>query len=102
MACQTLTADLLVACDGQNSPSRQLLGIGNCDYHQVGVVGVVMTDKPHHHQAIERFNKMGAVAVLPFWWMRLISVKGMDDKPSKATAICGVGVPKRRRTALFG
>ncbi len=66
-ARQTLTADLLVACDGQNSPSRKLLGIGatSHDYHQVGVVGVVMTDKPHHHQAIERFNKMGAVAVLP-------------------------------------
>lgn len=66
-ACQTLTADVLVACDGQNSPSRQLLGIGATahDYHQVAVVGVVITDKPHHHQAIERFNKMGAVAVLP-------------------------------------
>lgn len=64
---QTLSADLLVACDGQNSPSRKLLGIGSTshDYHQVGIVGVVMTDKPHNHQAIERFNKMGAVAVLP-------------------------------------
>lgn len=64
---QTLTADLLVACDGQNSPSRKLLGIGSTshDYNQVGIVGVVMTDKPHNHQAIERFNKMGAVAVLP-------------------------------------
>lgn len=64
---QTLTADLLVACDGQNSPSRKLLGIGSSshDYQQVGIVGVVMTDKPHNHVAIERFNKMGAVAVLP-------------------------------------
>lgn len=64
---QTLSVDLLVACDGQNSPSRKLLGIGSTshDYHQVGIVGVVMTDKPHNHQAIERFNKMGAVAVLP-------------------------------------
>ena len=64
---QTLTADLLVACDGQHSPCRELLGIGTTthDYQQVGIVGVVMTDQPHNHQAIERFNKMGAVAVLP-------------------------------------
>lgn len=64
---QTLTADLLVACDGQNSPCRKLLGVGASfhDYHQVSIVGVVMTDKPHNHEAIERFNKMGAVAVLP-------------------------------------
>ncbi|WP_078306781.1 FAD-dependent monooxygenase [Moraxella lincolnii] len=64
---QTLTADLLVACDGQHSPSRKLLGIGTTshDYHQVGIVGVVMTDKPHNHQAIERFTSAGLVAVLP-------------------------------------
>lgn len=64
---QTLTASLLVACDGQHSPSRKLLGIGETthDYHQVGIVGVVMTDKPHHHQAIERFTLAGLVAVLP-------------------------------------
>ena len=65
-ACQTLMADLLRFVISNRR--RQLLGIGataQCDYHQVGVVGVVMTDKPHQHQAIERFNKMGAVAVLP-------------------------------------
>lgn len=79
-ANQTLTADLLVACDGQNSPSRKLLGIGlsSHDYHQVGIVGVVMTDKPHNHQAIERFNKMGAVAVLP-----LVDFQGDGREPQQ-------------------
>lgn len=63
----TLTADLLVACDGQDSPARQLLGINvnRHDYQQVAIVGVVMTDKPHQHVAIERFNPAGPVAVLP-------------------------------------
>lgn len=64
---QVLTAALLVACDGQQSPARKLLGIEATthDYHQVGIVGVVMTDKPHNHQAIERFNPVGPIAVLP-------------------------------------
>lgn len=64
---QTLTAGLLVACDGQNSLSRKLLGIGSTshDYNQMGIVGVVMTDKPHNHQAIERFTPAGLMAVLP-------------------------------------
>lgn len=77
MEKQTLTADLLVACDGQNSPCRELLGVGASfhDYHQVGIVGVVMTDKPHNHEAIERFNKMGAVAVLP-----LVDFQGDGNK----------------------
>lgn len=77
---QSLSADLLVACDGQNSPCRKLLGVGASfhDYHQVGIVGVVITDKPHHHQAIERFNDMGAVAVLP-----LVDFGGEANQPQE-------------------
>ncbi|ELA08961.1 UbiH/UbiF/VisC/COQ6 family ubiquinone biosynthesis hydroxylase [Moraxella macacae 0408225] len=64
---QSLTADLLVACDGQNSLSRQLLGVNSSfyDYGQMGVVGTVISDRPHKHIAIERFSPKGLVAVLP-------------------------------------
>ncbi|WP_066800081.1 FAD-dependent monooxygenase [Moraxella oblonga] len=63
----TLSASLVVACDGQHSPSRQLLGVGvdTHDYRQVGIVGVVETDKAHNHVAIERFSTAGPLAVLP-------------------------------------
>ena len=52
---QTLSADLLVACDGRDSTVRNLLGIGtkDYDYGQTAIVGVVQTDKPHEHVAIE-------------------------------------------------
>ncbi len=62
-----IEAPLAVACDGQNSPTRQQLGIGvhSYDYQQVGIVGVVETDKPHNHTAIERFSSAGPLAVLP-------------------------------------
>lgn len=64
---QTLQASLLVACDGRDSVCRQLLKIGakTYDYQQTAIVGVVQTDQPHHHIAIERFGKAGPLAVLP-------------------------------------
>lgn len=62
-----IEAPLAVACDGQNSPIRQLLGVKTKvhDYCQVGIVGVVQTDKPHQHLAIEKFSSAGPLALLP-------------------------------------
>ncbi|MDO5650876.1 MAG: FAD-dependent monooxygenase [Moraxella sp.] len=64
---QTLSSPLVVACDGQHSVARTLLGVGAMvhDYHQTGIVGVVETAKPHQHLAIERFTEQGLLAVLP-------------------------------------
>ena len=64
---QQLQASVLVACDGRDSTVRQLLDIGTktYDYQQTAIVGVVETDKPHEHIAIERFSPAGPLAVLP-------------------------------------
>ncbi|MEN6670877.1 FAD-dependent monooxygenase [Psychrobacter sp. B38] len=64
---QQLQASVLVACDGRDSTVRQLLDIGTTtyDYGQTAIVGVVETDKPHEHLAIERFSPAGPLAVLP-------------------------------------
>lgn len=64
---QTLQGHVLVACDGRDSTVRQLLDIGitTHDYGQTAIVGVVETDKPHEHIAIERFSPAGPLAVLP-------------------------------------
>lgn len=64
---QTLTANLVLACDGQGSLARELLGIGasEYDYGQTAIVGVVKTDKPHQHTAIECFSPLGPLALLP-------------------------------------
>lgn len=64
---QQLQASVLVACDGRDSTVRQLLNIGTTtyDYQQTAIVGVVETDKPHGHVAIERFSPAGPLAVLP-------------------------------------
>ncbi|CAN6959930.1 FAD-dependent monooxygenase [Psychrobacter sp. GW64-MNA-CIBAN-0177] len=64
---QQLQGSVLVACDGRDSTVRQLLNIGTTtyDYQQTAIVGVVETDKPHEHVAIERFSPAGPLAVLP-------------------------------------
>ncbi len=64
---QQLQGSVLVACDGRDSNIRQLLDIGTStyDYQQTAIVGVVETDKPHNHIAIERFSPAGPLAVLP-------------------------------------
>ena len=64
---QQLQGSVLVACDGRDSTVRQLLDIGTTtyDYKQTAIVGVVETDKPHAHAAIERFSPAGPLAVLP-------------------------------------
>lgn len=64
---QQLQGNVLVACDGRDSTVRQLLDISvkTYDYGQTAIVGVVETDKPHEHIAIERFSPAGPLAVLP-------------------------------------
>lgn len=64
---QPLQGSVLVACDGRDSAIRQLLDIdvSTYDYKQTAIVGVVETDKPHEHIAIERFSPAGPLAVLP-------------------------------------
>ena len=64
---QQLKGSLLVACDGRDSTVRQLLDIDTStyDYQQTAIVGVVQTDQPHEHTAIERFSPAGPLALLP-------------------------------------
>ena len=78
---QRLEGNLLVACDGRDSSVRNLLDIGttNYDYQQCAIVGVVQTDTPHQHVAIERFSPAGPLAVLP-----LTDAEGAGDDAYQA------------------
>jgi 2-octaprenyl-6-methoxyphenol hydroxylase len=63
----TLQTHLLLACDGANSPCRQLANIivNKSDYQQVAVIANVATEKPHNNKAFERFTEFGPIAILP-------------------------------------
>lgn len=62
-----LSAPLLVAADGAQSVSRNLLGVSaeTRPYEQVALVTTVATHLPHHNIAYERFTESGPLALLP-------------------------------------
>ncbi len=62
-----LSAKLLLACDGVQSPVRKLANIEvSCDdYNQVALIANVTTSKPHLNKAFERFTENGPIAMLP-------------------------------------
>lgn len=64
---QQLTAALIVAADGANSPLRQQAGIETreWDYQHCGLVTTVEVTKPHQHTAWQRFTDDGVLAFLP-------------------------------------
>lgn len=64
---ETLTASLVVACDGRESAMRAAAGIRSVawDYPQNGLVCAVGHEKPHHGVAHELFLPAGPFAILP-------------------------------------
>lgn len=62
-----LRSGLLVAADGTESTTRQLLEISTAGhaYHQDALVGHVQTSKPHENTAWQRFLSTGPLAFLP-------------------------------------
>ena len=64
---ETMTADLLVACDGARSRLREAARIGwvGWSYPQVGIVATIGHAKPHDGRAFEHFLPSGPFAILP-------------------------------------
>ncbi|MGI9308518.1 MAG: FAD-dependent oxidoreductase [Gammaproteobacteria bacterium] len=62
-----LSAELLLAADGRNSPTRSLAGIGvqAGQYRQTAIVANVNTEFPHRFTAWQRFLSTGPLAFLP-------------------------------------
>jgi 2-octaprenyl-6-methoxyphenol hydroxylase len=64
---KTISAALVIAADGRNSPARQAAGIKTYgwDYHQTGIVTAVGHELPHEGCAEEHFRPPGPFAILP-------------------------------------
>ena len=62
-----LTTHLVVAADGGQSLVRQQTGIKTlqANYGQTAIIANVVSDKPHHNVAYERFTDSGPMALLP-------------------------------------
>ena len=64
---ETLSCRLAIACDGVRSTLREAAGIQSFrfEYHQSGIVGTVIHERPHHGRAEEHFLPAGPFAILP-------------------------------------
>lgn len=62
-----ISAALIVAADGRNSPARQAAGINlvGWPYDQMGLVATVEHELPHNGRAEEHFTPSGPFAILP-------------------------------------
>ena len=62
-----LETNLLLACDGVNSPCRKLanIDVSKSEYQQVALIANVATEKAHNNKAFERFTEFGPIAMLP-------------------------------------
>lgn len=94
---RTLTARLVVAADGADSPVREAAGIDvqRVDYRQSAVVSAVTTERAHAYTAYERFTDAGPLALLPaaaehcavVWTVaadQVETVLGWDDETFRA------------------
>ena len=63
----TVTAPLLVAAEGRNSPTREAAGIAvaRWRYDHAAIVGAFHHERPHHGVAFEIFYPSGPFALLP-------------------------------------
>ena len=64
---QLLSSQLLLGCDGVNSPCRRLANIesSHSAYEQSALIANVTTDMAHQNIAYERFTETGPIALLP-------------------------------------
>lgn len=64
---QTLTAGLLVGCDGRDSPTARRAGIARTgrDYGQTALVNAIRHEKPHNGVAHQFFMPNGPLGILP-------------------------------------
>ena len=62
-----ISADLVIAADGRNSPIRRDAEIGQTqwEYAQTGIVCTIAHERPHRGVAQERFLPAGPFAILP-------------------------------------
>ena len=79
---KTCSAPLVVAADGSDSTMRKLLHIESDikDYHQSAIVTITTLQRHHEHIAYERFNRDGAIAMLPLNEQSVATIVTVNDE----------------------
>jgi 2-octaprenyl-6-methoxyphenol hydroxylase len=87
----TISASLIIAADGRNSPAREAAGIKlvGWPYDQMGIVATVAHDLPHEGRAEEHFTPSGPFAILPLTGNRSSLV--WSERTAEAERILALG-----------
>ena len=83
---RTLTARVLIGCDGRSSGTARRAGISRTgwDYGQTGLVCAIAHEKPHHGVAHQFFMPPGPLAILPLTGNRSSIVWSERTETAKA------------------
>ncbi|MEO1561972.1 MAG: UbiH/UbiF/VisC/COQ6 family ubiquinone biosynthesis hydroxylase [Pseudomonadota bacterium] len=83
---KSVTASVLVGCDGRSSRVAKLAGISRIgwSYDQIGLVTTVAHERPHGGEAHQFFTPSGILAVLPLTGDRS-SIVWSEDQPRAQT-----------------
>jgi 2-octaprenyl-6-methoxyphenol hydroxylase len=83
---RTLTARVLIGCDGRTSGTARRAGISRTgwDYGQTGLVCAIAHEKPHHGVAHQFFMPPGPLAILPLTGNRSSIVWSERTETAKA------------------
>jgi 2-octaprenyl-6-methoxyphenol hydroxylase len=88
---KTLTANLLVAADGQRSALRKMAGFKIVEWpsDQSAITGTVAHEKPHYGRAVQHFLPAGPFALLPMVGNRSSIV--WTDRAAEARRVMRLG-----------
>ncbi len=118
-ATETLTAKLLIGCDGTDSMLRKLMGVDAMvhDYQQTAIVVNLelanfnnlvhfklepASDNGHANIAYERFLKQGSIAMLPFGKNRVKCVWATTNEEAKLLLQMDESVFLKQVQGIFG
>ena len=92
---QTIRAQLVISADGADSSMRRFchLSAQVKNHASLALVTNIGLQKPHHHQAFERFTPQGPMALLPLTQQRMALVWALDKNTAQYYQTC--------ETALF-
>jgi 2-octaprenyl-6-methoxyphenol hydroxylase len=101
---RVLTARLVVAADGADSPTRAAVGIEarRVTYDQVAVVTSISTERAHDDTAYERFTESGPLALLPAGPDRLAVVWSVTRESAESMLAWDEATFRARLQDAFG
>ena len=99
-----IDCQLVVGCDGGNSPLRRNAGLRSLSTEagQTAIVAVLQSAKSHEDAAYQRFLRSGPIALMPMAGQRISLVWTLPDAEAERLLICDTEAFNSAVSAAFG